>query len=97
MLKNVRRYHYDTFFHSVAQSLDPDGLTTLHPVGQMDPASTNNPWIGKDIFSGGYIPSLAQIMRAVEKSDLLVTNMEIMRLHYARTLKAWRAALKTQE
>jgi cyclopropane-fatty-acyl-phospholipid synthase len=56
----------------------------------MDGESATNPWIAKYIFPGGYIPSLAEVLPAVEQSGLIVTDIEILRLHYADTLAAWR-------
>jgi cyclopropane-fatty-acyl-phospholipid synthase len=62
----------------------------LHSIGRSEGPSSTNPWIAKYIFPGGYIPSLSEVLPAIERSGLLVTDIEILRLHYAETLKAWR-------
>jgi len=62
----------------------------LHSIGRSEGPNVTNPWIAKYIFPGGYIPSLSEVLPLIEKSGLLVTDIEILRLHYAETLKAWR-------
>ena len=97
MLEHVGRYHHEAFFQTVAQNLEPDGVAVIHAIGKTGEALSNNPWIEKYIFPGGYIPSLSQMMVAIEKSGLMVADVEIMRLHYAETLKAWRAAFEARK
>jgi cyclopropane-fatty-acyl-phospholipid synthase len=63
----------------------------LHAIGRSDGPGTTNPWIRKYIFPGGYSPALSEVLPAVEAAKLFVTDIEILRLHYARTLAAWRA------
>jgi len=79
------------------RELEPDGVAVIHAIGKTGEALSNNPWIEKYIFPGGYIPSLSQMMVAIEKSGLMVADVEIMRLHYAETLKAWRAAFEARK
>jgi cyclopropane-fatty-acyl-phospholipid synthase len=62
----------------------------LHSIGRSEGPSVTNAWISKYIFPGGYIPSLSEVLPAIERAGLLVTDIEILRLHYAETLKAWR-------
>src|SRR5215472_2094441 len=62
----------------------------LHSIGRSTGPDVTSPWIEKSIFPGGYIPALSEVLRAIEKAGLLVCDMEILRLHYAETLKAWR-------
>ncbi len=62
----------------------------LHSIGRSEGPSITNPWIAKYIFPGGYIPALSEVVPAIERAGLLVTDIEILRLHYAETLKAWR-------
>jgi cyclopropane-fatty-acyl-phospholipid synthase len=62
----------------------------LHAIGRSDTPGATNPWIQKYIFPGGYIPAVSEVTAAIERSRLFVTDMEILRLHYAETLKAWR-------
>ncbi len=89
MFEHVGVTHYDTFFRKSAQLLDRDGVMVLHSIGRSEGPSSTSPWISKYIFPGGYIPSLSEVLPAIEKAGLLVTDIEILRLHYAETLKAW--------
>ena len=90
MFEHVGVGHYDEFFRTCARVLDRDGVMVLHSIGRSEGPSSTNPWIAKYIFPGGYIPSLSEVLPAIERSGLLVTDIEILRLHYAETLKAWR-------
>jgi cyclopropane-fatty-acyl-phospholipid synthase len=90
MFEHVGVNHYDQFFRQSAQLLDRDGVMLLHSIGRSEGPSRTNPWIAKYIFPGGYIPSLSEVMPAIERAGLLVTDIEILRLHYAETLKHWR-------
>ena len=73
----------------MAELLKEDGVALLHTIGKTGPARTTNPWIHKYIFPGGVNPSLTQISKAMEVSGLMVTDIEVLRLHYAKTLKHW--------
>ena len=90
MFEHVGVNHFETFFRKSAQLLKDDGVMVLHSIGRSEGPSRTNPWISKYIFPGGYIPSLSEVLPKIEKSRLLVTDIEILRLHYAETLKAWR-------
>ena len=90
MFEHVGRLNYGKFFRKVNDVLADDGVMVLHSIGQPYPAVYNNPWIEKYIFPGGYIPSLAEVMPAVEKAGLLVSDIEILPMHYAYTLRHWR-------
>jgi cyclopropane-fatty-acyl-phospholipid synthase len=90
MFEHVGVGHYDAFFRTCARVLDRDGVMVLHSIGRSEGPSSTNAWIDKYIFPGGYIPSLSEVLPAIERSGLLVTDIEILRLHYAETLKAWR-------
>jgi cyclopropane-fatty-acyl-phospholipid synthase len=90
MFEHVGVGHYDTFFRKSAQLLADDGVMVLHSIGRSEGPGVTNPWIAKYIFPGGYIPSVSEVMAAVERSGLLISDIEILRLHYAETLKAWR-------
>jgi cyclopropane-fatty-acyl-phospholipid synthase len=91
MFEHVGVGHYDTFFRRCAELLDEDGVMLLHSIGRSEGPGITNPWIAKYIFPGGYIPALSEVLPAIERAGLLVTDIEILRLHYAETLKAWRA------
>jgi cyclopropane-fatty-acyl-phospholipid synthase len=90
MFEHVGVNHYDTFFRKSAQLLADDGVMVLHSIGRSEGPNVTNPWIAKYIFPGGYIPSLSEVLPHIENSGLLITDMEILRLHYAETLKHWR-------
>ena len=70
--------------------LDDDGVMLLHSIGRMEPPGGTNTWLRKYIFPGGYTPALSEVMPAIEKVGLWVTDIEILRLHYAETLRHWR-------
>ena len=90
MFEHVGVNHYDAFFGKCADLLADDGVMLLHSIGRSEGPGITNPWIAKYIFPGGYIPALSEVLPYVEKAGLLVTDIEILRLHYAETLKAWR-------
>jgi cyclopropane-fatty-acyl-phospholipid synthase len=90
MFEHVGVDHYDTFFARCAELLADDGVMMLHSIGRPEGPGITNPWIAKYIFPGGYIPALSEVLPAIERAGLLVSDIEILRLHYAETLKAWR-------
>jgi cyclopropane-fatty-acyl-phospholipid synthase len=90
MFEHVGVGFYDTFFRKCAQLLNDDGILLLHTIGRSGPPSVTNPWIAKYIFPGGYIPALSEVLPAIERTRLVVTDVEVLQLHYAETLKAWR-------
>ncbi len=90
MFEHVGVDHYDTFFKRCAELLDDDGVMVLHSIGRSEGPGITNPWIAKYIFPGGYIPALSEVLPSIERAGLLVCDIEILRLHYAETLKAWR-------
>jgi cyclopropane-fatty-acyl-phospholipid synthase len=90
MFEHVGRPHYDTYFKKSAQLLKKDGVMLMHTIGRVDVPSTTNPFIEKYIFPGGYIPSMSEVMTSIERSGLVITDVEVLRLHYAETLRAWR-------
>src|SRR5262249_32382497 len=90
MFEHVGVGFYDTFFRQCARMLDGNGVMLLHSIGRSEGPNVTNPWIAKYVFPGGYIPALSEVLPAVERAGLLVTDVEILRLHYAETLKHWR-------
>jgi cyclopropane-fatty-acyl-phospholipid synthase len=90
MFEHVGIGFYDAFFRQCAAQLADDGVMLLHSIGRSEGPNVTNPFIAKYIFPGGYIPALSEVLPAVERAGLLVTDVEILRLHYAETLKAWR-------
>jgi cyclopropane-fatty-acyl-phospholipid synthase len=90
MFEHVGISFYDTFFDKCTELLSEDGVAVLHAIGRSGRPSITNPWIAKYIFPGGYIPALSEVLPAIERAQLIVTDVEILQLHYAETLKAWR-------
>ncbi len=90
MLEHVGVPHYGAYFSKIAQLLSDDGVALVHTIGRAGPPGATEPWIAKYIFPGGYVPALSELMRAVEKTGLFVTDVEVLRVHYAETLRAWR-------
>ena len=90
MFEHVGVAHYIEFFTKVKELLADDGVMLLHSIGRSEGPDSTNPWIAKYIFPGGYIPALSEAIPAIERAGLLVCDVEILRLHYAETLRAWR-------
>jgi cyclopropane-fatty-acyl-phospholipid synthase len=90
MFEHVGAAHYRTFFRKLKQLLTDDGVALLHSIGRMSPPGTTNPWLRKYIFPGGYTPALSETVAAIEREGLWITDVEILRLHYADTLREWR-------
>jgi cyclopropane-fatty-acyl-phospholipid synthase len=90
MFEHVGPHDYLRFFEVFARRLAPDGVALLHTIGRFDGPGGGNAWIEKYIFPGGTIPALSQITSAIERSGLIVSDVEVLRLHYADTLRAWR-------
>jgi cyclopropane-fatty-acyl-phospholipid synthase len=90
MFEHVGVGFYEAFFNQCAKLLANDGIALLHTIGRSAPPSVTNPWIAKYIFPGGYIPALSEILPVIERAGLIVTDVEVLQLHYAETLKSWR-------
>ena len=90
MFEHVGIGHFGEFFRQCCRLLADDGVMVLHSIGRSEGPNTTNPWIDKYIFPGGYIPALSEVLPAIERAGLLVTDIEILRLHYAETLLHWR-------
>ncbi len=81
---------FRSYFETIRRLLPTDGVAVIHSIGRREPPSTTSAWTRKYIFPGGYIPSLSETLAAVEEEGLWVTDIEILRLHYAETLRQWR-------
>ncbi|MGD9867984.1 MAG: class I SAM-dependent methyltransferase [Hyphomicrobiales bacterium] len=90
MFEHVGVGYYQDFFDKVCQLLEDDGVALIHSIGRFDGPAATNGFIARYIFPGGYIPALSEVFPAIERSGLLVTDIEILRLHYADTLRRWR-------
>ena len=91
MFEHVGRPQFATFFRACANLLSEDGVMLVHTIGRMGGPGVTDAFTRKYIFPGGYIPALSEITHASEKARLIATDVEALRLHYARTLRAWYA------
>jgi len=89
MFEHVGVLHYKQYFKKIKELLKKNGIALIHSIGRKDPPDTTNPWLRKYIFPGGYAPALSEVFPAIEKHGLWVTDVEILRMHYAYTLSAW--------
>ena len=90
MFEHVGIVHYPTFFAKLSQLLTDDGVALLHSIGRADGPSYTNAWLRKYIFPGGYSPAISEVVPVVERTGLWITDLEVLRLHYAETLRIWR-------
>ncbi|MDE2149458.1 MAG: class I SAM-dependent methyltransferase [Gammaproteobacteria bacterium] len=95
MFEHVGRPQYPAFFRRVYELLADDGTVLLHSIGRSTPPGGSNAWVQKYIFPGGYVPAASEMVAAVEPAGLIVTDLEIWRLHYARTLAEWHRRFQT--
>jgi cyclopropane-fatty-acyl-phospholipid synthase len=95
MFEHVGVHHYGEFFAKVNQLLTDDGIMLLHSIGHMSPPGTASPWLRKYIFPGAYSPALSEVFTAVEQNSLWVTDLEFLRVHYAKTLAHWERRFQT--
>jgi len=95
MFEHVGITHYRSFFARMHELLAKDGIALLHSIGRFDGPASTNPFVDKYIFPGGYTPALSEMFPAVERNGLLVTDVEILRLHYALTLRHWRQRFRS--
>ncbi|MBK1735395.1 SAM-dependent methyltransferase [Halorhodospira abdelmalekii] len=89
MFEHVGVPFYDAYFSRVRKLLSDDGIALIHTIGRFHPPGVTNPWIRRYIFPGGYIPALSETVAAIERVGLCTTDIEILRLHYAKTLASW--------
>jgi len=90
MFEHVGRKFYKTYFNTVSRLLNEDGVALIHTIGSIEPPRDPHPWISKYIFPGGYTPSLSEVMGPIEKSGLIISDMEVLRMHYSHTLRHWK-------
>jgi len=90
MFEHVGIPNYKTFFGTINRCLKPDGIALVHSIGRFAGAGATNSWIAKYIFPGGYSPALSEVLGPIERSGLITTDIEILRLHYAKTIAHWR-------
>tara|TARA_B100000424_G_scaffold139899_1_gene106307 strand:+ start:1683 stop:2873 length:1191 start_codon:yes stop_codon:yes gene_type:complete len=90
MLEHVGKKFYNKYFKSVSNFLNEDGVALIHTIGSVMTPRDPHPWISKYIFPGGYTPSLSELARPIENSDLIISDMEVLRMHYSHTLRNWK-------
>jgi cyclopropane-fatty-acyl-phospholipid synthase len=90
MFEHVGLNQYDMFFNCIRDRLSDDGVALLHTIGRSDGSGVTNPWIRKHIFPGAYVPALSELVGPIERAGLWITDIEVLRLHYAETLRCWR-------
>lgn len=95
MFEHVGLRNFDGYFTKVAELLSRDGVAMIHTIGHTDRPTATNPWFRRHIFPGGYIPAISEITTAVERSPLVLADIEVWRQHYALTLKEWNRRFQT--
>ena len=90
MFEHVGRKFYSKYFNKVFDFLNEDGVALIHTIGSINPPRGPQPWITKYIFPGGYTPSLSEVSLPIEKSGLIISDLEVLRAHYAYTLRNWK-------
>jgi cyclopropane-fatty-acyl-phospholipid synthase len=90
MFEHVGKQNYDIFFRKCENLLTDNGVMLLHTVGRWDGPADTNAWVWRHIFPGGYTPALSELAPAIEQSGLMISDIEVLRIHYAETLRAWR-------
>ncbi len=90
MFEHVGRKFYKTFFNKVSKILNENGVSLIHTIGSINPPRNPHPWITKYIFPGGYTPSMSELTRPIENSGLIFSDIEVLKTHYAHTLRHWK-------
>ena len=90
MFEHVGRKFYNKFFKKINQLLTDDGIALIHTIGSVNPPGDPHPWITKYIFPGGYTPSMSEVTNPIEKSGLIISDIEVLKLHYSHTLRHWK-------
>ena len=90
MFEHVGRKFYKNFFKQIDKLLNDDGVSLVHTIGSVNPPRDPHPWITKYIFPGGYTPSLSEVVTPIEKAGLIVSDIEVLKLHYSHTLRHWK-------
>ena len=90
MFEHVGRKFYNKFFKHLDKLLSSDGIALIHTIGSVNPPRDPHPWITKYIFPGGYTPSLSEVTNPIEKAGLIVSDIEVLKLHYSYTLRHWK-------
>ena len=97
MFEHVGKKFYNTYFNNVYKLLKDRGIALIHTIGSSNPPRNPQPWITKYIFPGGYTPSLSELVKPIETSGLVISDIEVLRMHYAYTLKHWKERLLSKK
>ena len=97
MFEHVGKPFFNAYFKKIYDLLEEDGIAVIHTIGNIRTPKITAAFIRKYIFPGGYIPTLSEIMPAIEKSGLIISDIEVLRLHYAKTLSHWYKNFKKAE
>jgi len=90
MFEHVGRKYYNKYFKKISKLLSNNGVALIHTIGSVNPPREPHPWITKYIFPGGYTPSLSEVVKPIENSGLIISDMEVLRMHYSHTLRHWK-------
>lgn len=90
MFEHVGVPHYREYFDRIRDLLTPDGVALIHTIGRAAPPNVTSPWVAKYIFPGGYVPAMSEVVNVIEDANLITTDIEVWRIHYADTLRDWR-------
>ena len=96
MFENVGKKNYKEYLGKLKDLLTDDGIAVVHSIGRIDTPAAVNPFIRRYIFSGADVPSLSEVMPAIEHSRLVCTDIEILRIHCAETLRHWRETFEAR-
>ena len=97
MFEHVGRKFYKKYFNKISKLLNKDGIALIHTIGSVNPPRDPHPWITKYIFPGGYTPSLSEVVTPIEKSGLIISDLEVLRMHYSHTLRHWKERLLSKK
>ena len=97
MFEHVGRKFYNKYFKIISKLLNNNGVALIHTIGSVNPPRDPHPWITKYIFPGGYTPSLSEVVKPIENSGLIISDMEVLKMHYSHTLRHWKERFSSKK
>ena len=97
MFEHVGRKFYNKYFKTISKLLNNNGVALIHTIGSVNPPRDPHPWITKYIFPGGYTPSLSEVVKPIENSGLIISDMEVLKMHYSHTLRHWKERFSSKK
>ena len=97
MFEHVGRKFYNKYFKKISKLLNNNGVALIHTIGSVNPPRDPHPWITKYIFPGGYTPSLSEVVKPIENSGLIISDMEVLKMHYSHTLRHWKERFSSKK